>query len=487
MPTTEADEIDIAAALREAVSQHESGKFAEAERLYRFVLTTSPGQPDANYNLGVLALQTGHAADALAHFRAALQADPRQVRHWLGCIGALIQLGQTKAVEEMLAQARNCGLDSAAENKIQALLAWSSKVDPADGGRTRRPKRQQKPPLMRQPKPRHPAPTPDETRAVLQLLQQSRYDETESRARALTTLYPQDGFGWKILDHRGQLDDALDAKQRAAHLLPGDHDAHLNFGNALRRAGKQAQAEVSYRNAIRLQPGLASAHNRLGIVLEAQGRVTEAEQSYRRAIALNPDFAEACSNLGVILWNSGRLQEAEACYRRAIEIDPNFAEFYSNLAGLLVRIGRVAEAEAACRRALTLKPSFAEAWNNLGDALQAAGRNREAVDAYRHALALKPDFPWAFSNLLFCLGHEAATTPQDNFARHLEFGQRFEAPLRSRWPNHKNTHDPERPLRIGVLSADLRDHAISYFTGPVLGSLAADPSLSLHAYYNNRM
>ena len=496
MSTMQADELDIPATLGDAVAEHRSGDLAAAERLYRRILAAVPGQADANYNLGVLAMQTGHAANALAHFQAALQADPSQGRFWLGCIGTLVQLGQRQAAAEMLAKARQCGLDPAAADRVAAQLNGTQSSATPEGASGRR-NRKDRPRIQRksQGKTSLPAtprrPRPEETNAVLLLLKEARYAEAEASARSLTVLYPRDGFGWKILgivlDHRGQLDAALVAKRAAAELLPTDADAHLNLGNALRRAGKPAEAEASYRRAIHIQPHLASAHNRLAITLQSQGRAGEAERSYRQAVALKPDFAEAHSNLGIMLWNREDAEGAEACYRRAIEIDPGFPEFHSNLASLLVRLGRVAEAEAACRRAITLKPDFAEGWNNLGDTLQAAGRNAEAADAYRRALECKPDFPWAFSNLLFCLSHEASVAPDTLFANHLEFGGRFEAPLRPHWPRHRNVPDPGRVLRVGVASADLRDHAVAYFAGPVLRLLARDPSLSLHAYYNNRM
>ncbi len=341
------------------------------------------------------------------------------------------------------------------------------------------------------PEPTNQAPSAQETATLLNLWSRARYAEAEAEARDLTARYPNHGFAWKILgatlDRRGQPDAAIAAKRRAAELLPDDAEAHANLGNSLSRAARHAEAEAAYRRAIQLQPGLASAHNRLGICLQAQGRAEEAEAAYRRAAELQPDLAEAHTNLGIMLWNRSALDEAEAAYRRAIQLDPARAEFHSNLASLLVRSDRLAEAEQCCRRAVALKPDFAEGWNNLGDALEASGRTAEAIAAYRRVLELKPDLAWAFSNLLFCLSHRPEVAPDELFAEHRNFGLRFEPPLRPHWPAHRNTPDPDRLLRVGVLSADLRDHAISYFVAPLFAALASDPALSLHAYYNNQM
>ena len=62
--------------------------------------------------------------------------------------------------------------------------------------------------------------------------------------------------------------------------------------------------------------------------------------------------------------------------------------------------------------------------------------------------------------------------------------QHFETPLlHSRLP-HRNSRDPDRCLQIGIVSGDLRDHAVAYLIEPLVTRWAAYPSLSLHAYYN---
>jgi predicted O-linked N-acetylglucosamine transferase (SPINDLY family) len=70
-------------------------------------------------------------------------------------------------------------------------------------------------------------------------------------------------------------------------------------------------------------------------------------------------------------------------------------------------------------------------------------------------------------------------------AEHMEFGAHFEAPLRADWQAATNTKDPARQLRIGFVSADLYDHALTNFLEPVFKALAVEPSLVMHAYHTN--
>ena len=57
-----------------AVAHHRGGRLAEAEGLYRQVLTLAPDHPDARHLLGVLAHQAGHSEAAVGLIRQALAA-----------------------------------------------------------------------------------------------------------------------------------------------------------------------------------------------------------------------------------------------------------------------------------------------------------------------------------------------------------------------------------------------------------------------------
>ena len=49
-------ELTIDQALQQGIAAHKEGKLQDAERLYRAILQSQPAHPDANHNLGVLAV-----------------------------------------------------------------------------------------------------------------------------------------------------------------------------------------------------------------------------------------------------------------------------------------------------------------------------------------------------------------------------------------------------------------------------------------------
>jgi Flp pilus assembly protein TadD len=72
-------------------------------------------------------------------------------------------------------------------------------------------------------------------------------------------------------------ESALAAALMALAPRPKSPGLWINFGIALRRAGKPAEAEAAYRQALRLQPNLSIAHNNLGNILSDLNRLKEAE------------------------------------------------------------------------------------------------------------------------------------------------------------------------------------------------------------------
>jgi thioredoxin-like negative regulator of GroEL len=60
-------ELTIEQALQQGIAAHKEGALPEAERLYRAILQSQPKHPDANHNLGVLAVNLGQVKKSLPH------------------------------------------------------------------------------------------------------------------------------------------------------------------------------------------------------------------------------------------------------------------------------------------------------------------------------------------------------------------------------------------------------------------------------------
>ena len=391
-------ELTIEQALQQGVAAHREGKLSDAERLYRAILQSQPAHPDANHNLGVLAVSVNKVDAALPLFKTALEANPKIEQFWLSYIDALIKGQQFENAKQVFEQAKTQGV---AEEKLDVLEDHLALIVQAPKSKLAEQKRRKK--KSRRQNVKGINPSQKQLSTLLEYYQNGRFNDTENLAMSLTQEFPKHPFAWKVLgavlNQLGRIPESVVAKKKVVKLAPNEAEAHSDLGNTLKELGRLDEAEASYNQAIALKPDFAEAHSNLGITLQELSRLEEAEASYNQAIALKPDFAEAHSNLGWMLQGLGRLDEAEASCRQTIALKPDFAEAHSNLGVTLQELGRLDEAVASYSQAIALKPAYARAHYNLGITLQELSRLEEAEASYNEAIALKPDFAEAHSNL----------------------------------------------------------------------------------------
>ena len=115
-------ELTIDEALQRGVAAHKEGKLQEAEKFYRGILGVQPNHPDANHNLGVLAVSVNKADAALPLFKTALETKPNQEQYWLSYADALIKLDRLDDARQLLTQGINAGFKGELADKLSAQL-----------------------------------------------------------------------------------------------------------------------------------------------------------------------------------------------------------------------------------------------------------------------------------------------------------------------------------------------------------------------------
>jgi len=187
----------------------------------------------------------------------------------------------------------------------------------------------------------------------------------------------------------------------------------------------------------------------LSDTLLIQGK--DAKTAAQKALALNQfDAAEHCY-YGLILKSEGDLKGAESAFTDAVRLNQNYAAAYNNL-GIVKK--------------------------DLGDV--ATG-----IQHYQTALRINPSYADCFSNLLFCLSHHDQIDAKALYQAHVQYSQLYEVPIQKKWPIHRNSNHRDRVLNIGFVSADFRDHSVSYCFEPILNYLQHSQELKLFAYYNH--
>ncbi|HET8819675.1 MAG TPA: tetratricopeptide repeat protein [Xanthomonadaceae bacterium] len=153
---------------------------------------------------------------------------------------------------------------------------------------------------------------------------------------------------------------ALEYFERARRLMPRDGNIHYAIGYQHYLSGRYPQAIASFRQAVEMRPDDARAWNALGGALLADSQPDQAATAFERSIELSPSLG-ALSNLGTLQYNAGRYAQAAALYRRAAKLDPDNAIIWGNLGDALsAQPGKAGEAGEAYRRAIEKMQAYVE-------------------------------------------------------------------------------------------------------------------------------
>lgn len=232
--------------------------------------------------------------------------------------------------------------------------------------------------------------------------------------------------------------------------------------------GRLEEAEAVIRQLCVAQPDESEPRHLLGHVLSRRGQLPAAIAVLEQASEIAPDSAAVHYSLGRARFAFRAFHDAATALRRAAEIEPSWAPAWLSVGDAEAALDSVDEAEDSYLRALELAPNLPEAYYNYANLLLRLGRIDEAVKRYEKALELKPDFQGAHTNLVYTLNFVDPYSPEDVFRAHLAWAQRYAEPLTVRAEPHARRRGSQRPLRVGYVSANFRDHAVTYFFEPVL-------------------
>ncbi|HVV28875.1 MAG TPA: tetratricopeptide repeat protein [Rhizomicrobium sp.] len=341
---------------QQAVTFHQQGNLAEAEKLYLQILDADPGLFGPRYYLGLMRLQQGRHAEAAQYLDEALRITPTD-------LGALVYHGMAL---------RAAGRPAEALARFDQALAIQP--DMAEGHYNR-----------------------GVALGDLQRFEEAAeaYERAIAAQPEMVAALMNRGIALTALN---RLEDALACYDRVLALQPGNASALNSRGLALRALRRLPEAVEAYERALTLKPDHDDARYNLAVALLDMQRAQPALEAFEAVMARRPNDAELLNNRGVALWNLGRPAEALASYERALQIEPGFLEAWGNRGLALKDMGRHSEALASFEHLLSLSPGNAVAWNSRGTVLREMKRFDEAIASYDRAIAIRPDYAEALNN-----------------------------------------------------------------------------------------
>jgi protein O-GlcNAc transferase len=234
----------------------------------------------------------------------------------------------------------------------------------------------------------------------------------------------------------GQLQSANASLQPLLRKYPAVHEV-CHVASGLSAAMREPERALYYaRRAAELAPEIAEYHAAIGALLLRLDKNAEAIDPLNTALGLNPDLLQAIVAMGTARMQLGDIGEARGCFTQALARDPANREAANNLALL--------ESDTA--------------------------HPHDAIEITQRALEHIPEDPALLDALCMFSCYDDQLSPDEVFAIHQRFGRSVHSRVRTP-ARYEHTPDPERRIRIGFVSPDLRTHSIAYFIAPLVEHL----------------
>jgi predicted O-linked N-acetylglucosamine transferase (SPINDLY family) len=301
---------------------------------------------------------------------------------------------------------------------------------------------------------------------------------------------------------RHDYDQTIDLFKKVCDANPSKVQYHLEYADVLQENQKFKEALAVYWKVLSIDRENITAHSAIASICIKTGDLDTAQKSLEIIVHIKPELPKAHSDRGFIYLNREKYKEAIGCFLEAIRIKNDFAEAYCYLGNAQYALSDYKAAIASFQRGIMINPDFFEAHYHLGVCLIETNDFGPAIASFKNALRIRPNDPQAIadlslskfaigelteaekgfrtalkqgsqpcarihSNLLLCINYMPEYSPAQLCNEHREYGHLFNV-RSSQLSNFSNNRDPQRKIRIGYVSADFCDHAISRFILPIL-------------------
>ena len=356
-----------------------------AQNEFRTVVRLDPANADANYNLGVLLLMKGSAAEAISHFQRVHSAQSE-----LNLVRAYLQLHRTaEALRTANALSEKNKTDVQVQFSLGVLLAADHQyraaqrvLDLADSlqpesfeilfnlgqvlvrnGENARAELTLNRALKLQP----------ENAETLYLLAQT-YNAQSRPLDALEVLMRAHKIAPNNADiiflmaqvtmSQNYYEDAIPLLESGLEIAPRRPDLLAALGESYFMAGKPEKAIDTFDSLLEIDKS-ARSYAFLGLSYRNLGRFDEAKSYFQKGLALDPHNSTCLFNLGFIAERQGDAVAAERYFQQTLQHSPEYSDALLELANLRTAAKRLPEAENLLRRYVKLAHDPANGYYKL--------------------------------------------------------------------------------------------------------------------------
>jgi protein O-GlcNAc transferase len=241
----------------------------------------------------------------------------------------------------------------------------------------------------------------------------------------------------------------------------------LQQAHDLLAANKAEQALAVLQRLLPKAAGNPDVNMLMALVSLRLGRLEQAEHFARLGVLGAGATPVNLTNLALVLAARGKRAEALSTVERVIGMQPGHTEAWLTKANLLLEQRRTAEMLRACEEAMKHGP-HAQLCVSYGSALSGLGESERAVAFLGEAVARFPAEVTLRGLRAMAIVALWGAEPAAVLAAHKEYGE-VVGKIRPQWrAKYAPKKDPDKKIRVGLLSPDLRRHSVAFFIEPLL-------------------
>ncbi|MDR0735698.1 MAG: tetratricopeptide repeat protein [Zoogloeaceae bacterium] len=290
--------------------------------------------------------------------------------------------------------------------------------------------------------------------------------------RRATRMGPRYPDAWLSLGHlhlnKGRLPEASECLEHLLVLAPQQVSTLQLAGELEMARANWGEAARFFRMALEKKPGHDILQARLALALVLGGDAVGAVDAMTRANELGVPEEWILEQLGYLFVKRHDLDTAQENLEMSLERNPDNLNALNSLFVVYSKQGKSALARETAEKILQKDPEHVSTLVNMGGWCNDQARGAEAIDYYQRALELEPESGTAYSNYLWTIIHSSEHGADEI----LQVARAYDEHLCRKHLRHDDfadrDRDPERRLKIGWLTSDMRQHPVAAFVIPFL-------------------
>ncbi|WP_417430176.1 tetratricopeptide repeat protein [Kiloniella sp.] len=277
----------------------------------------------------------------------------------------------------------------------------------------------------------------------------------------------------QVLESLTELDNAVSYYNKVLGIKADDSGAITGIGRCYYLQKGFEDAKPFWLRALEINPVSYEAYDAIVGGYISQGDFVRAQIFLDKAIDAGVQHQTVFLNMARVLYmgeNNSKL--AREVLTQAVEFYPRVAELWNLLLGIMIENAEYDDAEKILN---DLFLEGMEVWYlklGMSKLLFETSRINEAEEVVKEILELKPDNGVLISALLAMMSYNPKHTADELFSAHKHYGALLESGIGKAGflTPRKFKKEDGKPIKVGYVSPDFRDHATSRFIEPIIAN-----------------